>query len=171
MTSFGFHSARKGLKQLATDAMLSLFSYGRLVVIIVIRTSPGTQLSSLTPGKEFLLHLSYIEIYNKVMLMTPVGALSIKVSVVHAHFLLNGKLRKVGILGCMLCIMGSTVILHVPAEHSIIDVSALFLLDIKCRVLVWPNYLGDVSATESERFFTKLIEKQVFKHYFEKLEE
>ncbi|KAL4556011.1 hypothetical protein LXL04_038646 [Taraxacum kok-saghyz] len=52
-------------------------------------------------------------IYAPAVLLTPVGALSIKASVVHAHFLLNEKLRKVGILGCMLCIMGSTVILHI----------------------------------------------------------
>jgi len=39
--------------------------------------------------------------------------------------------------------------------------SALFLLDIKGRILVWRDYRGDVSAIEAERFFTKLIDKQV----------
>jgi len=39
--------------------------------------------------------------------------------------------------------------------------SALFLLDIKGRVLIWRDYRGDVSAVEAERFFTKLIEKEV----------
>ena len=39
--------------------------------------------------------------------------------------------------------------------------SALFLLDIKGRVLIWRDYRGDVSALDAERFFTKLIEKQV----------
>lgn len=39
--------------------------------------------------------------------------------------------------------------------------SALFLLDIKGRVLIWRDYRGDVSALEAERFFTKLIEKEV----------
>ncbi|KAK6249570.1 hypothetical protein SCA6_003575 [Theobroma cacao] len=38
--------------------------------------------------------------------------------------------------------------------------SALFLLDIKGRVLIWRDYRGDVPAAEAERFFTKLIEKQ-----------
>ncbi|PNY07990.1 ap-1 complex subunit mu-1-like protein [Trifolium pratense] len=38
--------------------------------------------------------------------------------------------------------------------------SALFLLDIKGRILVWRDYRGDVSAIEAERFFTKLIDKQ-----------
>lgn len=41
--------------------------------------------------------------------------------------------------------------------------SALFLLDIKGRVLVWRDYRGDVSAAQAERFFTKLIEKRVIK--------
>jgi AP-1 complex subunit mu len=39
--------------------------------------------------------------------------------------------------------------------------SALFLLDIKGRVLVWRDYRGDVSAVQAERFFTKFIEKEV----------
>ncbi|CAI0390377.1 unnamed protein product [Linum tenue] len=39
-------------------------------------------------------------------------------------------------------------------------VSALFLLDIKGRVLVWRDYRGDVTAIQAERFFTKLIEKE-----------
>ncbi|KVI05699.1 AP complex, mu/sigma subunit [Cynara cardunculus var. scolymus] len=38
--------------------------------------------------------------------------------------------------------------------------SALFLLDIKGRVLVWRDYRGDVSAVQAERFFAKLIEKE-----------
>ncbi|XBJ19823.1 hypothetical protein VPH35_010751 [Triticum aestivum] len=50
-------------------------------------------------------------------------------------------------------------------------VSALFLLDIKGRVLVWRDYRGDVTALQAERFFTKLLDKEVFKHYFEELEE
>lgn len=38
--------------------------------------------------------------------------------------------------------------------------SALFLLDIKGRVLIWRDYRGDVSAIQAERFFTKFIEKE-----------
>ncbi|KAL5715778.1 AP-1 complex subunit mu-2 [Ranunculus cassubicifolius] len=49
--------------------------------------------------------------------------------------------------------------------------STLFLLDIKGRVLVWRDYRGDVTALQAEKMFTKLIEKEVFKHYFEELEE
>lgn len=42
--------------------------------------------------------------------------------------------------------------------------SALFLLDIKGRVLIWRDYRGDVSAAQAERFFTKFIEKEVNSH-------
>ena len=39
--------------------------------------------------------------------------------------------------------------------------SALFLLDIKGRVLIWRDYRGDVTAAQAERFFTKLIDREV----------
>lgn len=38
--------------------------------------------------------------------------------------------------------------------------SAIFLLDIKGRVLIWRDYRGDVSAAQAERFFTNLVEKE-----------
>ncbi|KAF3673994.1 AP-1 complex subunit mu-1 [Capsicum annuum] len=38
--------------------------------------------------------------------------------------------------------------------------SALFLLDIKGRVLVWRDYRGDITSIQAEQFFTKLIEKE-----------
>jgi hypothetical protein len=40
-------------------------------------------------------------------------------SAVLAHFTLNEKLRRVGVLGCGLCIVGSTmIILHAPQERT-----------------------------------------------------
>ncbi|CAN1179550.1 AP-1 complex subunit mu-2 [Linum perenne] len=38
--------------------------------------------------------------------------------------------------------------------------SALFLLDIKGRILIWRDYRGQVSASQAERFFSKLLDKQ-----------
>ncbi|KAJ8440319.1 hypothetical protein Cgig2_012755 [Carnegiea gigantea] len=48
--------------------------------------------------------------------------------------------------------------------------SGLFLLDVKGRVLIWRDYRGDVTAVEAERFFTKLLGKEVrfvseFRHF------
>ncbi|CAL1390528.1 unnamed protein product [Linum trigynum] len=39
--------------------------------------------------------------------------------------------------------------------------SALFLLDIKGRILIWRDYRGDVSASQAERFFSKLLDRQI----------
>ncbi|KMZ58306.1 putative Non-imprinted in Prader-Willi/Angelman syndrome region protein,putative [Zostera marina] len=58
-------------------------------------------------------------IFAPAVMVTPLGALSIIVSAVLAHFLLKEKLQKMGMLGCVLCIVGSTVIvLHAPEEKT-----------------------------------------------------
>lgn len=57
--------------------------------------------------------------FAPAVLVAPLGALSIIVSAVLAHFMLDEKLQRVGVLGCILCIVGSTVIiLHAPEERS-----------------------------------------------------
>ena len=38
----------------------------------------------------------------------------------------------------------------------------LILLNIEGCVTVWRDYHGDVFAAQAERFFSKLIEKEVF---------
>ncbi|GAB4855317.1 hypothetical protein Ancab_023936 [Ancistrocladus abbreviatus] len=68
----------------------------------------------------------------------PLGALSIIVSAVLAHFLLNEKLRKMGIMGCLLCIVGSTVIvLHAPKERSIDSVEEIWELATQPAFLLY----------------------------------
>ncbi|KAK2435071.1 putative magnesium transporter NIPA6 [Trifolium repens] len=58
-------------------------------------------------------------IYAPAVLVTPLGALSIIVSSVLAHFLLKERLNKMGVLGCISCIVGSIVIvIHAPQEHT-----------------------------------------------------
>lgn len=40
-------------------------------------------------------------------------------SAILAHFILKERLQRMGVLGCVLCIVGSTVIvLHAPEEHT-----------------------------------------------------
>ena len=39
--------------------------------------------------------------------------------------------------------------------------SAVYILDMKGRVLIWRDYRGDVPASAAEKFFTKLIEGEV----------
>ncbi|BAT73211.1 probable magnesium transporter NIPA6 [Vigna umbellata] len=68
-------------------------------------------------------------IYAPAVLVTPLGALSIIVSAVLAHFLLKEKLQKMDVLGCLLCIVGSTVVvLHAPEEKSLTSVLEIWEL-------------------------------------------
>lgn len=57
-------------------------------------------------------------------------------SAVLAHFLLKEKLQKMGMLGCLLCIVGSTVIvLHAPEEKSLGSVQEIWELAIQPGIL------------------------------------
>lgn len=77
-------------------------------------------------------------IYAPAVLVTPLGALSIIVSAVLAHFLLNEKLQKMGMLGCLLCIVGSTIIvLHAPGERSLESVDEIWGLAIQPAFLLY----------------------------------
>lgn len=79
-------------------------------------------------------------------------------SAVLAHFLLKEKLGKMGILGCLLCVVGSVVIvLHAPQEESIDSVEEIwelatqpgmlhifsFFLVVKCLSSVIPTSSPD----------------------------
>uniref|UniRef100_A0A1A9WM35 Magnesium transporter NIPA2 n=1 Tax=Glossina brevipalpis TaxID=37001 RepID=A0A1A9WM35_9MUSC len=60
-------------------------------------------------------------------LVTPLGALSVIISAVMASKFLNEKLNLLGKLGCVLCILGSTIIvIHSPKEKEIEDLTVLF---------------------------------------------
>ncbi|XP_038986979.1 probable magnesium transporter NIPA2 isoform X1 [Phoenix dactylifera] len=67
--------------------------------------------------------------FAPAILVTPLGALSIIVSAVLAHFVLDEKLHIFGILGCILCVMGSTtIVLHAPKEKDIASVKQVWSL-------------------------------------------
>jgi magnesium transporter len=52
-------------------------------------------------------------------------------SAILAHFLLKEKLQKMGILGCVLCAVCSTIIaLHAQGEHEITSVDEIWKLAI-----------------------------------------
>ncbi|PIN04665.1 hypothetical protein CDL12_22803 [Handroanthus impetiginosus] len=85
---------------------------------------------------EFANFVAYM--YAPAVLVTPLGALSIIVSAILAHFLLKEKLRKLGVLGCIMCIVGSTVIVfHAPGEHSISSVEEIWELAIQPAFLLY----------------------------------
>ncbi|XP_053957449.1 magnesium transporter NIPA2 [Anastrepha obliqua] len=60
-------------------------------------------------------------------LVTPLGALSVIISAVMASKFLNEKLNLLGKIGCVLCILGSTIIvIHSPKEKEVENLDLLF---------------------------------------------
>lgn len=58
-------------------------------------------------------------------------------SAVLAHILLNEKLQRMGMLGCLLCIVGSTmIVLHAPEERSLSSVEEIWELAIQPGMLL-----------------------------------
>ncbi|XP_075508054.1 putative magnesium transporter NIPA1 [Primulina tabacum] len=67
--------------------------------------------------------------YAPAILVTPLGALSIIFSAVLAHFILDEKLHPFGVVGCILCLVGSVaIVLHAPLEKDIESVKQVWHL-------------------------------------------
>ncbi|XAR62659.1 hypothetical protein NMG60_11017505 [Bertholletia excelsa] len=76
--------------------------------------------------------------FAPAILVTPLGALSIIISAVLAHVMLRERLHIFGILGCVLCVVGSTtIVLHAPQEGEIDSVSELWDLATEPGFLVY----------------------------------
>ncbi|KAI4369254.1 hypothetical protein MLD38_017715 [Melastoma candidum] len=76
--------------------------------------------------------------YAPAILVTPLGALSIIFSAVLAHFILKEKLHEFGILGCILCVVGSTsIVLHAPKERDIESVKQVWQLATQPGFIVY----------------------------------
>ncbi|KAK1295420.1 hypothetical protein QJS10_CPA16g01074 [Acorus calamus] len=76
--------------------------------------------------------------FAPAVLVTPLGALSIIVSAVLAHFILKEKLHYLGILGCVMCIAGSVVIvIHAPQERAITSVQEIWNLATQTAFLLY----------------------------------
>ncbi|XP_028793277.1 probable magnesium transporter NIPA6 isoform X1 [Neltuma alba] len=76
--------------------------------------------------------------FAPAVLVTPLGALSIIVSAVLAHFILKERLHPLGMLGCVMCIAGSVVIvLHAPEERTITSVQEIWNLATQPAFLVY----------------------------------
>ncbi|XP_023529753.1 probable magnesium transporter NIPA6 isoform X1 [Cucurbita pepo subsp. pepo] len=77
-------------------------------------------------------------IYAPAVLVTPLGALSIIVSAVLAHFLLQERLQKMGVVGCLSCIVGSVIIvIHAPQERTPDSVEEIWNLATQPAFLVY----------------------------------
>ncbi|KAJ4846038.1 hypothetical protein Tsubulata_002553 [Turnera subulata] len=76
--------------------------------------------------------------FAPAILVTPLGALSIIFSAVLAHFILKERLHIFGVLGCVLCVVGSTtIVLHAPHEKNIESVKEVWHLATEPGFLVY----------------------------------
>ncbi|XP_037446975.1 probable magnesium transporter NIPA2 isoform X4 [Triticum dicoccoides] len=65
--------------------------------------------------------------FAPAILVTPLGALSIIFSAVLAHFILKERLHMFGVVGCILCVVGSVgIVLHAPKEREINSVEEIW---------------------------------------------
>ncbi|KAF8012530.1 hypothetical protein BT93_I0633 [Corymbia citriodora subsp. variegata] len=77
-------------------------------------------------------------VYAPAVLVTPLGALSIIVSAFLAHFMLKERLQKMGIVGCVCCIVGSVVIvIHAPQEQTPSSVQEIWDLATQSAFLIY----------------------------------
>lgn len=76
--------------------------------------------------------------FAPAVLVTPLGALSIIVSAVLAHFILSERLHKLGMLGCVMCIAGSVIlVIHAPQEQAITSVQAIWTMATQPAFLLY----------------------------------
>ncbi|XP_043719976.1 probable magnesium transporter NIPA1 [Telopea speciosissima] len=80
--------------------------------------------------------------FAPAILVTPLGALSIIFSALLAHFLLNEKLHIFGMLGCLLCVVGSiSIALHAPQERAIESVKQVWQLATQPGFIVYTCFV------------------------------
>ncbi|XP_056168650.1 probable magnesium transporter NIPA6 isoform X1 [Syzygium oleosum] len=140
---------KKGLQRAgATGARASGGGYAYLLEPLWwlgMVTSKSVPLLAVIVG-EISNFVAYV--YAPAVLVTPLGALSIIVSAILAHFMLNEKLQRMGMLGCLLCIVGSTIIvLHAPEERSINSVEEIWELAIQPAFLLYTASVVAVALT------------------------
>ncbi|KAA0037014.1 putative magnesium transporter NIPA4 isoform X1 [Cucumis melo var. makuwa] len=76
--------------------------------------------------------------FAPAILVTPLGALSIIISAALAHIILRERLNIFGILGCVLCVVGSTtIVLHAPQEREIVSVKEVWDLATEPAFLLY----------------------------------
>ncbi|XP_010063768.2 probable magnesium transporter NIPA3 isoform X1 [Eucalyptus grandis] len=76
--------------------------------------------------------------FAPAILVTPLGALSIIISAALAHIILREKLHIFGVLGCILCVVGSTtIVLHAPPEREIESVKEVWDLATEPAFLLY----------------------------------
>ncbi|XP_021319829.1 probable magnesium transporter NIPA4 isoform X2 [Sorghum bicolor] len=91
--------------------------------------------------------------FAPAILVTPLGALSIIISAVLAHVMLREKLHIFGILGCVLCVVGSTtIVLHAPPEREIESVTEVWDLATEPAFMCYAAVVIAIAAILVYRF-------------------
>ncbi|KAM0056331.1 putative magnesium transporter NIPA [Helianthus debilis subsp. tardiflorus] len=76
--------------------------------------------------------------YAPAILVTPLGALSMIISAVLAHYFLDERLHIFGVVGCALCVVGSTtIVLHAPQETQVKSVKEIWFFATEPGFLVY----------------------------------
>ncbi|XP_039842097.1 probable magnesium transporter NIPA2 isoform X2 [Panicum virgatum] len=76
--------------------------------------------------------------FAPAVLVTPLGALSIIFSAVLAHFVLKENLHMFGVVGCILCVVGSIgIVLHAPKERKIDSMKEIWHLATQPGFIVY----------------------------------
>ncbi|MCO5594575.1 hypothetical protein L7F22_048607 [Adiantum nelumboides] len=76
--------------------------------------------------------------YAPAILVTPLGAVSIIVSAGLVHIILKERLHALGLLGCIICLVGSvTMVLHAPKDRTINSIQELWELATQTDFLVY----------------------------------
>nr|XP_043635029.1 probable magnesium transporter NIPA1 isoform X2 [Erigeron canadensis] len=76
--------------------------------------------------------------FAPAILVTPLGALSIIVSAVLAHYFLDERLHIFGVVACVLCLVGSTtIVLHAPHETQVSSVKQVWFFATEPGFLVY----------------------------------
>jgi len=85
--------------------------------------------------------------FAPAILVTPLGALSIIVAAVLSNYLLDERLNPFGWLGCVLCVVGSLiVVLHAPEERVVSGMAELKALASQTGFLCYAGFAVGVSA-------------------------
>jgi len=80
--------------------------------------------------------------FAPAIVVTPLGALSIIISAVLSHYVLNERLNQFGWLGCALCIVGSVnIVLHAPDEKQCESIKEVVSLALQPQFLSYSAFV------------------------------
>ncbi|EGF78928.1 hypothetical protein BATDEDRAFT_17255 [Batrachochytrium dendrobatidis JAM81] len=85
--------------------------------------------------------------FAPAILVTPLGAGSVFVSAILSSIFLNENLGRDGVIGCVLCVIGSlVVILHAPEEDAIETVDDVFRHFVRPGFMIYIVFVAAVSV-------------------------